>query len=106
MKKINFIFTIFLILLFGATSQAQNTFDKTKVEVGRALFDKNCAPCHGVQMKDPEGAFDLRKFPTDQRNRFFYSVTNGKNGMPPWGAVFNSDQIEALWAYVVAGEKR
>jgi hypothetical protein len=31
-------------------------------------------------------------------------VTRGKNQMPPWGDLLTSDEVEALWAYVVAGE--
>jgi hypothetical protein len=30
----------------------------------------------------------------------------GKNQMPPWGDFFKPDQLQALWAYVVAGERR
>ena len=33
-------------------------------------------------------------------------VLKGKNAMPPTGSLFGPDEIEALWAYVVAGEKR
>jgi hypothetical protein len=33
------------------------------------------------------------------------AVTNGIRNMPPWGDVLKRDEIEALWAYVVAGEK-
>jgi mono/diheme cytochrome c family protein len=47
----------------------------------------------------------LRKFPHDQRSRFINSVTNGKNQMPPWRGQLKPEEIEALWAYVVAGEK-
>jgi len=32
-------------------------------------------------------------------------VTKGKNQMPPRGDLFKSEEIEALWAYVIAGEK-
>jgi mono/diheme cytochrome c family protein len=32
-------------------------------------------------------------------------VTNGKNSMPPWGGLLKPEEIEELWAYVVAGEK-
>lgn len=56
-------------------------------------------------MKDPEGSFDLRKFPSDQHERFVRSVTQGKGSMPPWGGLFKPDDIASLWAYVVGGEK-
>ena len=58
------------------------------------------------RMSDPQGAFDLRTFPSDQKSRFVNSVTNGKNSMPPWGGLFSTDDIEALWAYVMAGGNR
>lgn len=57
-------------------------------------------------MQDPESAFDLRKFPPDEHDRFVRSVTHGKNQMPPWGDLLKSDDIEALWAYVTMGEKK
>jgi mono/diheme cytochrome c family protein len=57
-------------------------------------------------MLDPQGPADLRKFPPDEKNRFVTSVTKGKNQMPPWGDLFKADEIEALWAYVMAGEKQ
>jgi mono/diheme cytochrome c family protein len=50
-------------------------------------------------------AFNLRKFPPDQRERFVNAVTRGKNQMPPWGDFFKPDQLQALWAYVMAGER-
>jgi len=31
-------------------------------------------------------------------------VVYGIRGMPPWDDVLKPDDIEALWAYVVAGE--
>src|SRR5258708_8355668 len=55
-------------------------------------------------MQDLGAAFNLRKFPPDQRERFVNSVTRGKNQMPPWGDFFKPEQLEALWAYVMAGE--
>ena len=75
------------------------------IRKGAAVFSQNCAACHGARMADPQGAFDLRQFPADEKNRFVTSVTKGKNSMPPWGDLLNSDELEALWAYVVAGEK-
>jgi mono/diheme cytochrome c family protein len=73
---------------------------------GAALYAQHCAPCHGHQMKDPEGALDLRKFPLDQHARFVTSVTNGKGAMPPWRGLLTPGDIQALWAYVNLGERK
>lgn len=85
---------------------AQETFAPEKIKEGSTIYSQNCSPCHGPRMADPQGAFDLRTFPPDQKSRFLNSVTNGKNSMPPWGGLFSADQIESLWAYVMAGEKK
>ena len=97
------------VALVCATASAQKPprqkFSAKQIRAGAALFAQNCAPCHGAHMADPEGAFDLRTFPHDQHERFVDSVTHGKNSMPPWGGALKPEEIEALWAYVVAGEK-
>ena len=80
--------------------------DSAQVDAGRAIYEQNCSPCHGAHMADPQGAFDLRKFPHDEHERFITSVKRGKNSMPPWGDLFTAEQIEALWAYVISGDKR
>ena len=76
-----------------------------QIKRGSGLYAQHCAPCHGPRMKDPEGSFDLRKFPREEHERFVRSVTKGKNAMPPWGGLLQPADIQALWAYVVAGEK-
>ena len=86
-------------------ARSEETFAPEQVRAGAEIFERNCAPCHGPQMRDPESAFDLRKFPHDQHDRFVSSVTRGKNQMPPWGDMLKSDEIEALWAYVTTGER-
>jgi mono/diheme cytochrome c family protein len=83
----------------------EESFAPEQVRAGAEIFERNCAPCHGPQMRDPESAFDLRKFPHNQHDRFVTSVTRGKNQMPPWGDMLKSDEIEALWAYVTTGER-
>jgi mono/diheme cytochrome c family protein len=71
---------------------------------GSELFGQICSHCHGPQMVNPGTfSFDLRKFPHDDRERFFYSVRNGKKAMPPWKDVLHPDEIEAVWAYVRTG---
>lgn len=77
-----------------------------QIAAGAKLYVEHCAVCHGERMVEQSGAFfDLRKFPPAQRSRFFNSVANGKNSMPPWRTVLSQEQIGFLFAYVVAGEK-
>lgn len=95
-----------VIAAAGAWAEdAAPAFPPEQLSAGAALFARNCSPCHGARMADPQGAFDLRRFPHDQHDRFVASVTHGKNSMPPWGDLLTPQQVEALWAYVVAGEK-
>ena len=94
------------LLIFNPTfAQEPPSFPKEQVAAGAELYAVNCSPCHGARMLDPSAAFNLRKFPPDQRERFANSVTRGKNQMPPWGDFFKPDQLDALWAYVMAGER-
>jgi mono/diheme cytochrome c family protein len=90
----------------AANAGAQEKFAPEQIKRGSAIYSQNCGPCHGPRMADPQGAFDLLTFPPEQKSRFLNSVTNGKNSMPPWGGLFSAEEIEALWAYVMAGEKR
>lgn len=94
-----------VLALAGASLAAeQPQFPPEQVKNGERLFAINCSTCHGNRMRDPQWAIDLRKFPRDAHDRFVDSVTNGKRAMPPWDDVLMPDDIEALWAYVIAGE--
>jgi mono/diheme cytochrome c family protein len=93
-------------VLTGAAAAAQESFAPEQIRLGAEIFARNCSPCHGPRMQEPEGAFDLRTFPPGQHTRFVNSVSHGKDAMPPWAGVLQPDEIEALWAYVMAGEKR
>lgn len=71
---------------------------------GSQLFSQICSHCHGPNMVNPgTTSFDLRKFPPDDRERFFNSVRNGKRAMPPWKDLLRPEEIEAVWAYVRTG---
>jgi len=95
-----------LVTAFGcAGARAQEAFPPTQIKAGADIYARNCSPCHGTRMLEPQGAFDLREFPHDAHERFVSSVTRGKNQMPPWGDLLKPEQVEALWAYVVAGER-
>jgi mono/diheme cytochrome c family protein len=89
----------------GAAQSPAQEFEPAQIQRGSSIYAQNCAPCHGPRMLDPNSAFDLRTFPPDQKNRFVHSVTKGLNSMPPWGDLLKPDDIEALWAYVRAGER-
>jgi len=100
-----------LSLVLACTSaEAQDPergqFPQDQIDHGAELYSTYCVPCHGPQMDHPGGSFDLRTFPPGQYARFANSVTKGKNTMPPWGDLFPPADIEALWAYVVAGERK
>lgn len=107
MKRAIAIGCIFAFVCAPAWAQKSGSkkFSEKKISAGSAIFARNCSPCHGAHMADPQAAFDLRTFPHDQHARFVTSVTNGKNSMPPWGGLLKPEEIEDLWAYVGAGEK-
>jgi mono/diheme cytochrome c family protein len=73
--------------------------------IGRDIFQENCAVCHGKNMVSPGTlAFDLRKFPPAEAERFRRSVREGTpKGMPAWKSQLSAEDIEALWDYVKSG---
>jgi mono/diheme cytochrome c family protein len=94
------------VALACAAAAAQSPPEGTTlqgVEAGARIYAVNCSPCHGTRLQGAESAFDLRKFPNDQRERFVNSIVRGKNQMPAWGDMFKPDEIDALWAYVTRG---
>lgn len=74
-----------------------------RIRLGADIYARNCSPCHGPRLIGEESAFDLRKFPRDQRERFVNSVMRGKNAMPPWGDLLKPGDIDALWGYLLTG---
>jgi mono/diheme cytochrome c family protein len=94
------------LALISASAASGQEFTPEQLRAGAEIFERNCAPCHGPRMQDPESALDLRKFPRNQHDRFVSSIARGKNQMPPWGDMLKAEEIEALWAYVVTGETR
>ena len=76
-------------------------FTAEAVEKGREQFHRTCAQCHGRNMVNSgTTVYDLRKFPTEQRERFYNSVTNGKGNMPSFKGALEPGAIELLWNYV------
>jgi mono/diheme cytochrome c family protein len=93
------------LVLLCAPASAED-FPPDRIKTGASIYSRNCSLCHGSSMQNPEAAFDLRTFPPDAHERFVSSVTNGKNQMPPWGDLLKAEDVESLWAYVMAGERK
>jgi mono/diheme cytochrome c family protein len=86
--------------------QGPAQFPADRVKTGSDIYAQTCAPCHGPRMQDSQVPMDLRKFPPSEKTRFVVSVTKGKNQMPPFAALLKAEDIDALWAYVMAGERQ
>ncbi len=102
--------TVILFLAICSSSVAQSpggaSFSPEQIKRGATLYAANCESCHGVRMIGPPWAIDLATFPRDNPARFVDSVTYGVRTMPPWGDVLKPDDVQALWAYLVAGEPK
>jgi cytochrome c55X len=88
-----------------AQTASKEAGDAAQVQRGKQLYAERCSHCHGFNMISAGNVtYDLRTFPHDQRDRFFESVTNGKDRlMPPWGDVLSQEQIGDIWAYIRTG---
>lgn len=72
-----------------------------RVEQGREQFHRTCAQCHGRNMVNSgTTVYDLRRFPVDQPERFWQSVTQGKGNMPSFKEAITPEQLDLLWSYV------
>jgi cytochrome c6 len=80
---------------------AQTRFPADDIARGHAQYDKSCVHCHGFHMVNSgTTVFDLRRFPVDDADRFFNSVSNGKGSMPSFKDALTPEQMKLLWAYV------
>ena len=104
MKFFNVVGLSLVLACTSAEAQNPQPFPQEQIDKGAEAYSTYCVPCHGTRMDYPGGSFDLRTFPPQQYARFENSVIKGKNNMPPWGDVLQGADVEALWAYVVAGE--
>ena len=85
----------------AAAQDGEPQFAPEQIRKCAALFADHCATCHGSHMRNPQWAINLRDFPRNAHARF---VDSEKRNMPPWDDVLDSNDIEALWAYVIGGE--
>jgi mono/diheme cytochrome c family protein len=85
----------------AAAPLAETRFAADDIAKGHAVYDKSCVHCHGFNMVNSgTTVYDLRRFPVEDPDRFFNSVTNGKGNMPSYKESLTPEQIKLLWAYV------
>jgi cytochrome c oxidase cbb3-type subunit 3 len=84
-------------LLAGAANAAV-------VDVGRARFERSCAPCHGPNAQGLIGPnlTDDRWIHGGSVEQIFQTVAKGwpAKGMPPWGRALKPDELSAVVSYV------
>lgn len=94
-------------LLCSEALSAQPVDSAELAAKGRQIYALSCSRCHGPNMVSVgTTAYDLRRFPLDQKDRFVNSVTKGLRVMPAWGGLLSPEQIEALWAYVASAPRQ
>ena len=84
-----------------------------RIDVGRRLFAKNCAACHGVagagdgpggrfQPKKPANLSDPRRMLGGTSALYTAKIRRGGmgTGMPYWGSIFTEEELAALVSYV------
>ena len=76
-------------------------FTQEDITAGHAQYNKTCVHCHGFNMVNSgTTVYDLRRFPVDDSERFFNSVSRGKGNMPSFQDTLTPEQLKLLWAYV------
>lgn len=101
-----------LLLTFFAISAVllMNPNEKTfsvDLEAGEQIFVSNCAACHSGGNNIVVPAKTLKKDILSENKMnsvaaITIQVTNGKEGMPPFGGKLESDEIENVANYVLA----
>jgi mono/diheme cytochrome c family protein len=74
--------------------------DGSQVEAGQVLYDEHCSSCHGENLRSSGAMPDLRELGAGDRSRFDRKVSEGKDQMPSWEGVQNTQQLDQLWAYI------
>jgi mono/diheme cytochrome c family protein len=67
---------------------------------GRRLYTGMCARCHGLNLVATGFGADLRRFPSDDRERFNRVVLEGRQAMPALKSLLKPADLDALWAYL------
>jgi mono/diheme cytochrome c family protein len=90
------VFTLLFIIMSACVFMA---FTKSTVD-GKALFERNCARCHGANgAKGFFGAANLKKSVMTEE-AIIERIENGKRFMPSFKKKFTPEEIKELAGYV------
>ncbi|TVR78595.1 MAG: cytochrome c [Chitinophagaceae bacterium] len=84
------------------TMPVQNppTHFENSVGSGKALFEQNCAKCHGLDgTKGKFGAKNLQKSALTD-GQYLRIIQKGKGIIPSWEKKLNADQIKDIISYI------
>ena len=78
---------------------------------GKALYEKNCTTCHGLNgsgqgpaahgiMTFPRQLWVWNNAPASADDYLYWFITNGRNEMPPWGVILSENERWDLINYI------
>ena len=78
------------------------TDDLAQLEAGQAVFEANCARCHGADGMGSQTGRSLIGIAMSEPDRSVHvaSVTTGKGNMPAFGERLSAEEIDAAVSYV------
>ena len=86
-----------------AANAAPAANDTAAIEAGEAQYEKTCAGCHGLKLKNPPVGVDLLGTLTygEAAADLTESITKGRpNGMPTFGGQIGAEGIRNVVAYI------
>ena len=91
-----------LVAATGGSASAQGSGDDPgQVTAGKAIFETNCAGCHGVDgMGSNTGRPLIGVAAENDRSRHITSVTEGRGAMPAFGDNLSAEEIGSALSYV------
>ncbi len=94
-----------LVFSFDVASAQEGEDDPAAVEAGMAVFEANCASCHSSDGTGSASGRPLTDIAMQEPDRTVHiaSVTDGKGGMPAFGAVLSAEEIDSVISYVRIG---
>ncbi|MHB8422580.1 MAG: c-type cytochrome [Leptospirales bacterium] len=112
--RLFFSFFLFQLTLFATVSMTQSAWGQEiagRLSSGKALYEQNCAVCHGVKgngkgiggrgLTPPPANFTDPGFWKDKTDSFLtHVISNGIGQMPSWSDTMTPTQIRDVLSYI------